>query len=173
MTDPTDPIAHATPPAGPPPAAPAMQFAGFTMPFLLRTARSTLITLGLVGAMAAVYLQNFTWAGLYVFCAVAALVFFGLTPLIVKSMLVDRRMLTGALLILMKIAWLGVIFAVLNYWTGLLDDVPRVQTGSAMIAGITTPLIVLVLRALGRPGGAGQAENGRDKPTRRGAESSV
>ena len=121
--------------------------------FFKRTALATLLTLALVGMMVAVY-KSPIWAVYYVFAGIWSLVFLGLTPLIMKTFMYDRRPLVGLALIAAKLVWLGVGAMVCLYGSSRLGNV---LFGSALIAGISTPLVVLTLRALGsRKGGTEQ-----------------
>jgi hypothetical protein len=87
------------------------------------------------------------WAGYYLFMGGWTLGFLTLTPLILKAMLFDRQPLVGLLLIGMKIILLLVALVVLSHWS---RSEPSVKVlGTALVAGGVTPLVVVVLRALG------------------------
>jgi hypothetical protein len=62
-------------------------------------------------------------------------------------MMFDRRPALGLALIAFKFCWLGLVFWAFVHWNraGASARLP----GSALIAGVTTPLAVIVLRAMG------------------------
>lgn len=104
------------------------------------------MTLALVAMTAAAY-GYFRWAGYYLFMGGWTLGFLTLTPLILKAMMFDRQPLIGLLLIGMKIILLLLAFIVLGHWS---RSEPSVKVlGTALVAGAVTPLVVVVLRALG------------------------
>lgn len=107
---------------------------------------STLVTLLLVTGFAAAY-GYARWAGYYIAAGVWSLVFLGLTPLVIKAMMFDRRPLLGLALLVAKFFWLGAMFALFMHWSR--GGASARVLGSALIAGVTTPLLVVVLRALG------------------------
>lgn len=107
---------------------------------------STLVTLALVAGFAIAYGYP-RWAGYYLAAGVWALVFLGLTPLVIKAMMFDRRPLLGLGLLAGKFVWLGAMFALFLHWSR--GGASAKTLGSALIAGVTTPLLVVVLRALG------------------------
>ena len=114
--------------------------------FIKRSILSTGITLGLVALTVAVYWSR-AWAGWYLVSGVWAVVFFALTPLIIKALVFDRRLLAGLSLTALKLIWLGLMLGLCLYATRAGQDSTRL--GSALLAGVSTPLVVVVLRALG------------------------
>lgn len=115
-------------------------------PFLRRTALATLATLGLVAATAVVYWHAGAWAGRYLVAGAWSLVFFGLTPLILKSFLFDRSPAVGLALVGFKVIWMLLIVIICQRWAA--GGSLGVAQGSALLAGIVTPLAVACLRAI-------------------------
>ena len=114
--------------------------------FLKRTFKATLISIVLVVLISSTKMGG-KWALDYGAVALWALVFFTLTPLIVKFMLLDERKGLGLLLILAKLGWVCSFGALL---LGAGEDGPFwALSGSAAVAGVSTPLVVLVLRVAG------------------------
>jgi hypothetical protein len=132
----TDPDNRA--PTGAPP------FLALQSPFLRRSVRSTLVTLALVGMTVAVYWSR-GWAIQYVASGLWTLGFLILTPLVMKALMFDGRPLTGLGLLMLKIGWLGLAVAL-----AVAGREQWVWRPLALVAGVTTPLAVLTLRALGR-----------------------
>lgn len=105
-----------------------------------------LLTVGLVAMTAAVYGYP-RWGGYYLFAGVWMLTFLSLTPLILKAMMFDRRAGVGLGLIALKILLLGAMIGVLSFWSR--REASRLVLGTALAAGLVTPLLVVVLRVLG------------------------
>jgi hypothetical protein len=105
-----------------------------------------LVTSLLVALTVAVYWSPL-WAGRYLFSGIWALVFFSLTPLIIKAFLFDGRSLRGLALLGLKLLWVGLMFVVCFNWP--LAEGREILDGSALVAGVTTPLLVVTLRAIG------------------------
>ena len=114
--------------------------------FLRRTALATLATLILVTMTVTVYGIP-AWAGYYLATGLWSLVFLALTPLIVKAIMFDRRPLAGLGLAAVKVVWLGLMLAFCLHWSAKAASPMVFKT--ALIAGVTTPLAVIVLRAVG------------------------
>lgn len=123
------------------PPAPALNWA-----FLERTVRSTVITAALVALSVAVYVAMAVGAR-YLFFALWSLAFFSTTGLIFKNLLFNRSRLKGLAAVFAKLGLLVAVYAVLWAWP-IQGDLARAHM-IAMIAGITTPMAVLVLRAIG------------------------
>jgi hypothetical protein len=123
-----------------------LPFQAFSSRFLKRTVAATFVTLALVAMTAAVYWSP-AWAGYYLFAGSWTVVFLGLTPLIVKAFMFDRRPLRGLAYVAGKIAWLAVAVLVLAHWSR--GQASQLLFGTALVAGVTTPLLVILLRALG------------------------
>jgi hypothetical protein len=126
-------------------SARSLPFVGHRSPFIRRTVGATLLTLALVALNVAVY-KSPMWAGWYLGAGLWALGFFALTPLIVKTLVFEGRAGAGLGLIALKLAWMGLLLGVCV--AGGSADAARLQY-SALIAGVTTPLAVVTLRALG------------------------
>lgn len=124
---------------------------------------ATLITLGLVASVAAVYWSP-AWAGYYLFAGVWALLFLGLSPLVLKAFMFDRRPLWGVLLLGAKLVLMGLMFVVCLHWSRTESN--KVLLGSALVAGLSTLFVVLVLRAIGSKtqGPAGHKPSGGGAP---------
>lgn len=114
--------------------------------FLKRTALAILATLALVALTALTYGYP-RWAGYYFFAGIWTLAFLSLTPLVLKAMMFDRRPLRGLGLIALKIALLALMMLTLMHWSA--DDKNVKVLGTGLVAGVTTPLLVIVLRVLG------------------------
>ena len=123
-------------------------FVGHRSGFLRRTAVATLVTIVLVALCAGVY-RSLPWAGVYLAAALWSLGFFAITPFIFKAMLFDRRTGRGRLLIALKLFWMSLML-LFGWWIGTLG-LDRTLTGSALVAGVVTPLVVVTLRVLGAP----------------------
>jgi len=124
-----------------------MPFVGHKSQFVRRTAWASVATM-LCVALIAASCKSPSWAGWYLLAGGWALVFFSLTPLILKEMLFDRRKGRALGLIGLKLAWMGLMTGIC--WAGA--SRPGASTaifGTALVAGITTPLAVVVLRAFG------------------------
>lgn len=128
------------------PGQEGLSFKGLDAPFLRRTVIATLVTLFLVALSARVYF-NGGWAMRYFFSGVWTLMFLGLTPLILKAMIFDQNILLAFALIAAKLALIGVMIAVCIWWSG--KNANAVGFGSSLTAGVSTPLVVVVLRAIG------------------------
>ena len=138
--------------------APRPPFKVLGSSFLRRTALSSLVATLLVALTVAVYWSPL-WAGRYLFSGIWALIFYSLkakrddksiislTPLILKAYLFDGRRWRGLILMGLKLLWMALLFAVCSYWP--LAEGQQALDGSALVAGVTTPLIVVVLRVLG------------------------
>lgn len=130
------------------PAQDGPMFKGLDAPFLRRTAVAALVALALVALNAAVYFDR-AWAGRYLFAGVWTLLFLGLTPLILKELLfAPQRLLRAFGLVGVKLALIAVMIAACLYWTRPGAATPA-GFGSSLAAGVSTPLVVLVLRAIG------------------------
>lgn len=114
--------------------------------FIRRTALGSLVTTALVALTAAVYWSPI-WAARYLFTGFWALGFFALTPWILKAFMFDGRTLRGLALLGLKFIWMGLLLAVCFAWP--LAEGREVIDGTAIVAGITTPLFVVTLRAIG------------------------
>lgn len=124
-----------------PPAAPALNWA-----FLERTVRSTVVAASLVALCVAVYVAMDVGAR-YLFFALWALAFFCTTGLIFKNLLFNKSRIKGLAAVAAKLGLLVAVYAVLWVWP-IQGEHTRAHM-IAMVAGVTTPLVVLVLRALG------------------------
>ena len=133
-------------------------FTGHKTRFIRRTITATLITLGLVALTAGVY-WSLAWAGWYLFAGVWSLVFFALTPLILKAFLSDGRPFLGLGLVGLKLLWLGLMYGAGNLAIG--SGLSGVLVAGAFFGGVTTPLVVVVLRVLGAYSTAGKREGPR------------
>lgn len=131
-------------PQNPPQDMPA--FKGLEAPFLRRTVAATLITLALVALNAWVYFDR-DWAYRYFFAGIWTLAFLGLTPLILKEILFTRRLLNALGLIGAKLILLGIMLGACIVWSNARPG--ALNFGSSLIAGVSTPLIVVLLRAIG------------------------
>jgi hypothetical protein len=132
------------PPAPDAPLAGTIPFIGHKSPFLRRTLWATFATLGLVALNAAVYVGP-AWSGWYLLTGLWGVVFFCLTPLILKQLFEGRHLqalLSGAA----KFLWIGLLLAVCALRG---DSLSRDAFAWALVAGISTPLAVAVLRGLG------------------------
>ncbi len=121
-------------------------FKGLEAPFLRRTAIATLLTLALVFLNAWVYFDR-GWAYRYLFTGIWTLLFLGLTPLILKEMLFTRRVLHAFALIGAKLLLLALMVAAFVVWSKAKPG--AASLGSSLTAGVSTPLVVIVLRAIG------------------------
>ncbi len=130
-------------------------FTGHKTRFIRRTITVTLITLGLVALTAGVY-WSLAWAGWYLFAGAWSLVFFALTPLILKAFLSDGRPYLGLGLVGLKLLWLGLMYGAGTLAIG--SGLSGVLVAGAFFGGVTTPLVVVVLRVLGAYSTAGRGE---------------
>lgn len=112
-----------------------------------------MLTMAFVALMAAVYWSPFG-AACYLAAAVWALVFFASTAMILNAFLFRRCRLAAVGWIALKLGWLALAVVAGCWWLGDAD----LAQGTAVIAGVSTPLIVLVLRTVG-------AKGCRDNPT--------
>lgn len=120
--------------------APALNWA-----FLERTVRSTVVAATLVALSVAVYVAMDVGAR-YLFFALWSLAFFSTTGLIFKNLLFNRSRIKGFAAVIAKLALLVAVYAVLFAWP--IQEHNARPHMIAMVAGVTTPLIVLVLRAM-------------------------
>lgn len=132
---------HESSPHDQAPAPPALNWA-----FLERTVRATAVTAVLVALCLSVYLQMEVGAR-YLFFALWSLAFFASTGLIFKNLLFHQNRLMGLGAVALKLGLLVAVYAALWAWP-IQGDSARAQMMS-MVAGVTTPLVVLILRALG------------------------
>lgn len=114
--------------------------------FLRKTGIAILITTCLAALFSAVYYDP-AWAGRYLFFGVWALAFHALFPLIFKAMM-NRNRALGFALIMLKVMMLASVLVVVQLWPFPEGEARRPQV-LAMLFGVSTPLVVLVLRALG------------------------
>ena len=114
--------------------------------FLLRTGMAALITSLLVAAFAAVYFSR-AWAGRYLASGAWALGFFTLTPLMLKAFLFDHNPFAGMAWLGAKLAAMALALYGITPWAG---EVRGPALGSALPAGVSTPLLVAGLRVAGR-----------------------
>jgi hypothetical protein len=115
--------------------------------FLRRSALASIVAALVVASMAALYFDPL-WGWQYLLTALWALVFYTLTPLILKALMFDGRTLLGLGLMVGKLIWMGLIFWVISGWATAGDSRGVVVTG--VLAGILTPLAVVSLRLIGR-----------------------
>ncbi len=114
---------------------------------LKRTAWATAVTIVIVASVAAARFSS-RWGLVYLLSGFWALVFFGLSAMIFKSLLFEKRRLAGLGWVAAKIGWFGLLFAFL--WHFRNGDRPTAYAaGLAFLAGVTTPLMVAVLKAAG------------------------
>ena len=144
---------------------PALPFVALESRFLRRTFWASVVTMVLVALNVAVYI-NPVWAGWYLVAGAWAMVFFTLTPLILKELLFDRRRGRAIWLVAAKLAWMGLMVGICM--VGSRSEAGGKVFGTALVAGITTPLGVVLLRTLGaamsRPA-AGQSKGQRPAET--------
>lgn len=124
---------------------------GLDWGFLVRTARSTAIASVIIALPLSVY-GSLALGARYLFFALWALAFFALSALIFRSMMFNRDRLRGLAFIGAKIAVAGLALYVLVSWP--VNIVTERAHGLALVAGLTTPLAVVVLRVLGRAMGS-------------------
>lgn len=105
----------------------------------------TFLTTVLIAMFSAVYYSP-VWSVRYLLVALWSLGFFALTPLILKAFIFDRNLAAGGLLCLAKLAWIAAMVWIVGSW-GAVPQGPGL--GIAMIAGVTTPLLVAGLRLAG------------------------
>jgi hypothetical protein len=144
------------------PGRPPMTMA--TRRFLVRTAVATTVTAALVALFAAVYFDR-SWAVRYLLTALWSLGFFGITPMIFKTILLEKRPLAGIGWILFKLLWVALMIWMVSRWAAIARGP---MLGSALIAGVTTPLLVAGLRL----GGASMQTSKPAKPAQTPAQGS-
>jgi hypothetical protein len=129
-----------------PAPTPRPPFTGLQSRFIKRTVLATLVSLALV-AMTAISYNHPAWGVIYLSSGLWALGYLGLTTLIIKSFLFDRNAPLGLILAVGKIILLGLmlVFCVQLSRSAIAGLVFK----TALIAGITTPLAVVSLRAVG------------------------
>ena len=124
----------------------AQPIAAFDWKFLRRTA-VVIVAVALAVGVGASVVYDAGWGFRYLTFAAWALVFFSLTALILKSLAFDQDRSRGMLFVFGKVVWLGALFAVPIVWP---MEGPNLRPHAiAMFAGITTPLAVVVFRAVG------------------------
>jgi hypothetical protein len=114
--------------------------------FLSRTLLMIVVSLVLVATM--LVRVNPAWPGYYLFGGVWALVFFILTPLILRALIGHQRIFRGLGLIVLKIGWLGLMMVMMSYWMDI-TTLEMKTVGLLLVAGIGTPLLVASLRLAG------------------------
>ena len=114
--------------------------------FMKRTLLMVVVSLVLVAAM--LVRINLAWPGYYLFGGVWALVFFILTPLILRDLIGHQRIFRGLGLIILKIGWLVLVAVMMFYWMDITTLEMR-PVGLLLVAGIGTPLVVASLRLAG------------------------
>lgn len=114
--------------------------------FLRRTALATVITSVTVALFTAVY-YSMTWGARYLIFALWSMTFFSFTALIIKYFVVRASRIMGLLFMVGKLACLGLMVGLLMVWPP--NESELRSQGLAMILGIGTPFIVLILRVLG------------------------
>ncbi len=127
------------------PSAPAVPL-GIEWAFLRRTGIATVATVLLIALFSAVY-YDLAWAARYVFFGLWSITFFASSAMIFKYMLFERRRALGFASIALKLATLVVAALVLLFWR-VPEQLVRAHS-LAMLFGILTPFIVLILRTLG------------------------
>ncbi|MCH8332565.1 hypothetical protein IIC65_01415 [Candidatus Sumerlaeota bacterium] len=118
---------------------------GLDWTFLRRTAAATVATLLLVALIGSIY--SIAWGARYLAFSIWSLVFFSLTALILKSMMFDQNRVRGMLFVGLKVLWVMALISIPFVWP--IEGADVRSHGIAMVAGITTPLGLVVLRALG------------------------
>jgi hypothetical protein len=121
-------------------------FVAFPSPFLRRTVLAILATLGMVASVSAVYFDP-GWAMIYLISGSWALLSFGLTPFLFKYLLFEKRIVPGLALIFFKLALVAALIGLLALWSR--SGMNGARMAGALVAGITTPLAVVTLRAVG------------------------
>ncbi len=120
---------------------------GLTWDFLRRTVVSTVVASSLVALLVAYY-GAVDLGARYLLFSGWALAFFATTGLIFRNLLFNPNRLMGLAAVFAKLGLLAGIYYVLWAWPipgkGIADP-----HSVAMLAGLTTPLAVLVLRVLG------------------------
>lgn len=114
-------------------------------PFLQRTAVSTVVAASLVALGIAVYVSVEVGAR-YLMFALWALVFFATTGLIFRNLMFNQNRARGLAAVAVKVLALVGIYAALWAWP-IQGEQARAHM-IAMVAGVTTPLVVLILRVL-------------------------
>lgn len=127
---------------------------------LCKLALATVATIGVVAAVAASGLSP-RWATIYLAAGVWALVFFGLSAMIFKSLLLERRRPAGFGWVALKLFWL-LLFFVLIAKAGEGGAAAAHQAGFAILAGVTTPLVVAGLKLGGQALDASHVKTGAD-----------
>jgi hypothetical protein len=139
--------AAATTPPTIAPRRPRPPFVALESAFLRRSAVASLVTSLVVASTAAVYFDP-AWGWQYLLTALWALVFFSLTPLILKTLLFEERRMLGLALVVGKLVWMALIFWVMSGWSAATES--RGTVVASLLAGILTPLAVVSLRLVGR-----------------------
>lgn len=119
---------------------------GLDWTFLRRTAAATVVISLLIALFSSVY-YSMAWGGRYLAFSIWSLVFFSLTALILKSLMLDQNRVRGMVFVGLKVLWVMALISIPFVWP--IEGADVRSHGIAMVAGITTPLGVVVLRALG------------------------
>ncbi|HOR29208.1 MAG TPA: hypothetical protein PLS90_17095 [Candidatus Sumerlaeota bacterium] len=135
---------------------PSPPFTALRSAFLRRTAVAIGATACVVAALGAAGLGP-RWGGQYFLAALWSTLFLALTPLIIKTMLFDRRMGLGVLLMGAKLGLMVVLYLTCRAWVG--GEAHRLQVMTAVLSGLVTPLLVVTLRAIGAIGGGESRES--------------
>lgn len=115
-------------------------------PFVVRTLAgivATLVVIWGIGSMAV----GSVWGTCYLATGIWSTCFLGMTPAIIKVLVLDRRIGLGMGLVVAKLALILLAVLVALNWPKDLGE--PMQVATAIVAGVGTPLLVLVLRALG------------------------
>jgi hypothetical protein len=128
--------------------------------FLQRTALSIVVTASLVALAVAVYVSINVGAR-YLFFALWALTFFSTTALIFRHLLFNRNPIRGFLAIAVKMAALVAVYVVLWSWPVVPGEQEKAHM-IAIVAGVTTPLLVFLLRV----GGWAMEQKKREKTSK-------
>lgn len=126
----------------------SIPFVLFGEAMLKRTAWATAVTIVIVASVAAARFSS-RWGLVYLLSGFWALVFFGLSAMIFKSLLFEKRRLAGLGWVAAKIGWFAVLFALMLYIRTGNDHEIRLAA-VAVLAGVVTPLVVAVLKAAGQ-----------------------
>lgn len=118
---------------------------GLDWTFLRGTAVATVVALLLITLFSSVF--SIPWGARYFAFSIWSLVFFSLTALILKSLMFDQKRARGMLFVGLKVLWLMALLLMSFAWP--IEGADIRSHGIAMVAGITTPFAVVVLRALG------------------------
>jgi hypothetical protein len=141
----------------PPPAPPRLPAPALGWAFLERTALSIVVTALLVALSAAVYVSIEVGAR-YLFFALWALTFFSTTALIFRHLLFNQSRVKGFLAVAVKMGALVAVYIVLWAWPVLPGEQEKAHM-IAIVAGVTTPLLVFLLRV----GGWAMEQNKRER----------